>query len=76
MIRFNSGSIETVAQVASRTSLTVEALGVFNGRTDLRELRDYTYITPVHSHKAGKGVLYFTPLGISRMLGELDVLEE
>ena len=76
MIKFNSGSIETVAQVAGRTNLTAAALGVFNGRTDLRVLRDYTYITPVHSHKAGKPVLYFTPLGISRMLGELDIIEE
>ena len=75
MIRFNSGSVETIAQVAARTPLSVEQVSNFNGRTDLVPLRDYTLVTPIHSHSAGVGALYFTAIGVSRLLGDLDVVE-
>ena len=76
MIKFNAGTVETIAQVASRTPLTLEQVTNLNGRTDMVPLRDYTLVTPIHSHKAGVGVFYFTALGVSRMLGELDVIED
>ena len=75
MIKFNSGSVETIAQVAARTPLTAEQVSNFNGRTDLVPLRDYTLVTPIHSHQAGVGAMYFTALGVSRMLGVFDVVE-
>ena len=75
MIKFNSASVETIAQVAARTPLTVEQVTNFNGRTDLKPLRDYTLVTPIHSHSAGVGLMYFTALGVSRLLGELDIIE-
>ena len=75
MLRFNSSSVETIAQVAARTPLSVEQVSNFNGRTDLRPLRDYTLVTPIHSHSAGVGAMYFTALGVSRMLGEFDIVE-
>ena len=75
MIKFNSGTVETIAQVAARTPLTAEQVSNFNGRTDLVPLRDYTLVTPIHSHSAGVGVMYFTALGVSRLLGDFDVVE-
>ena len=75
MIRFNSSAVETIAQVAARTPLSVEQVSNFNGRTDLVPLRDYTLVTQIHSHQAGVGVMYFTALGVSRLLGDLDVVE-
>ena len=75
MIKFNSSAVETIAQVAARTPLTAEQVSNFNGRTDLVPLRDYTLVTPIHSHQAGVGTMYFTALGVSRLLGELDIVE-
>ena len=75
MIKFNSGTVETIAQVAARTPLSVEQVSNFNGRVDLVPLRDYTLVTPIHSHQAGVGAMYFTALGVSRLLGDFDVVE-
>ena len=75
MIKFNSGSVETIAQVAARTPLSLEQVSNFNGRMDMVPLRDYTLVTPIHSHSAGVGEMYFTAIGVSRMIGVFDVVE-
>ena len=75
MIKFNSSPVETIAQVAARTPLSVKQVSNFNGRMDMIPLRDYTLVTPIHSHQAGVGAMYFTGLGVSRMLGVFDVVE-